>query len=154
MNDEYFMREAIKEAEKCLKRGDMPIGCVIVLDGEIISRDGSRKYSGGKHFDHAEELALEKIDHLIKINKHKLTIYSTYEPCPMCFGKIIVGHIARIVYGTSVDQSGATHLNKKVPKHYKQPNIKGGVLAKECRDIFLKSEIVRKKLSEHGVDIS
>jgi tRNA(adenine34) deaminase len=152
--DEFYMFEAIKEAEKALQRGDYPIGAIVVLDNKIISRDGNRTYSSNNLLAHAEINTLIKIPRdFLKENKNKLSLYTTYEPCPMCFGAIIQCYIGKLFHGIDLDNSGATNMKKNFPKFYdfsKRGEIKiiGGILEDKCRDVFMKSSQAQKMLEK------
>jgi tRNA(adenine34) deaminase len=150
MNDEYFMREAIKEAELAFGRGDYPIGAVLTLEDEIIFRDGNRSKSSGIFLAHAELNILKNLSgDFINKNKKKLSLYTTYEPCPMCFGAIVQINLGKLVYGTNLDKSGATNIYSMFPKFYDisrrgKIEIVGRVLEKECEEVFTKSDYFKK----------
>lgn len=158
MDDEFFMREAIKEAEISLEEGDWPIGCLIVLDGRIIARAHNKVYSRNDKLAHAEMLALDQAKELLMKNKGKATLYSTYEPCPMCFGGLVLSRIKRIVCGIDLDKSGAMYLKDNLPLLFKQDKwnieISRGVLADECYDVFIKGKPTKKLISEGIIRIS
>ena len=82
--DVFFMKEALKEAEKALETGNWPVGCVIVLDGEIIARGYNQVYSADNKIKHAEIDALDKVAGLLAKRGNEATLFITYEPCPMC----------------------------------------------------------------------
>ena len=154
MNDEDYMRVALEEAEIALKEGNWPIGCVITLDNKIISQGHNQVYTLKNKTAHAEMITINKISDLLFNKKVGAELYTTYEPCPMCFGAIILNHIKRVVCGVDLDESGALHLRDNMPPFFKrdryQFEITRGVLAKECYDVFMKSqqaqELVRKGL--------
>jgi len=119
-NDISFMKEALHHAESSLDRGDFPVGCVVTYQDEIIAT-GERTGSGGlssNELDHAEMNALRKLNTFNKFNTSQLSLYSTLEPCLMCFGAIMIHQIPRIVYafedamggGSSLDRSGLPPL--------------------------------------------
>jgi len=122
-NDIKFMKKALQCASIALNRGDFPVGCVITYQNRIIST-GERTGSGNQlsnELDHAEINALRKFSDdktLMHIKSDQLTLYSTLEPCLMCFGAILIHKIPRIVYafedvmggGTSLDQSALPPL--------------------------------------------
>ena len=141
--DENYMSEALKEAEIAFEEGNIPIGCVIVLNNEIISRDHNQIYTLKNRLAHAEFLALEKVQGELWKNKRKATIYSTYEPCPMCLGAIVLSRINRVVYGVDLDNSGAISLLEHFPLLFRREKWKihytSEVLAKECAEVFMKS---------------
>lgn len=148
MNDDYYMKEALKEAELALKEGNWPIGAVIELNGEIISRDHNQVYTLNR-LAHAEKLALDlpNIQKILKENKKQATIYTTYEPCPMCFGAIILSRIKRVVCGIDLDNSGSMYFRDNLPLLFKRDNFyvdfTSGVLADECAKVFMASELAK-----------
>lgn len=108
MTDEYFMREALKEAKKAAKNNEVPVGCVIVKDNEIIARSHNTRHEKKSVFDHAEILAIKKATK--KLNSWILddvTIYITLEPCLMCSGTILQSRIKRLVFATAEPKHGA-----------------------------------------------
>ncbi|MBF0224695.1 MAG: nucleoside deaminase [Desulfobacterales bacterium] len=98
---ENFMEIALEYAENALQDGDFPVGCIIVYKDEIIA-DGIRINSKGidtNELDHAEIRALRKLTNLDEpINRKECTLYTTLEPCLMCFAAIIINGIGKIVY--------------------------------------------------------
>ncbi|VVB79231.1 tRNA-specific adenosine deaminase [uncultured archaeon] len=144
MEDEKFMKEAIKEAEIALREGNWPIGCVIELEGKIIARAHNQVDSKKDKLAHAEMLAIKQVQDILLENKNKATLYTTYEPCPMCFGAIILNKIKRVVSGIDLDQSGAMFFRENLPLLFKQNKFHvefiTGVLAEECHRIFLQGE--------------
>ena len=100
-NDEYYMKEALKQANIAYKKDEVPIGCIIVKEGKIISRSYNQKKLKNIATYHAEILAINKA--CKKLNTWHLedcTLYTTVEPCLMCAGAIIQSRISRVVYGT------------------------------------------------------
>ena len=146
------MNEALKEAEIALKEGNWPIGCVIELDGEIIARAHNKVYSLEDKLAHAEILALKQVQDKLYKNQGKATLYTTYEPCPMCFGAAILSRIKKIVCGIDLDNSGAMYFREHLPLLFKQDKFavefKTGVLADECYNIFIKGEPTKKLLAD------
>ena len=102
------MKQALKEAEKAYRKGEVPIGAVIVKDGKIISRGYNLKETKKNTLKHAEIIAIEKASK--KLDAWRLEecdIYVTMEPCPMCMGAIINSRIRKIYYGVSDLKAGA-----------------------------------------------
>lgn len=114
MSYEFFMREALRCAEKALDVGEFPVGCVIVYKNEIIasgSREGSA-LSGTNETDHAEILALRQLSQQPFLNSPSdITVFSTLEPCLMCYGAILIAGIRRIVYAYEDAMGGGTSCN-------------------------------------------
>lgn len=151
MNKETFMQEAVKEAMVALKEGNWPIGCVIELDGNIIARAHNHVYSKEDRFGHAEMLALRKANELLIQHPQQATLYTTYEPCPMCFGACILGKLKGVVCGIDLDQSGAMFFKEHLPLLFKQDKFRvdfeRGLLANECAEVFLQGEPTKKLLA-------
>ena len=143
MNHEHFMREAIKEAEKGRASGNWPIGSVITIDDKIVARDYSRIYSSNNRLAHAEKNVLEQAQRFLFDKKADATLYTTYSPCVMCFGAIIMSRINTLVYGTDIDNTGFAPHRDSLPSGYDRDDfdleVIGGVLEKECREIFIKN---------------
>lgn len=143
MKDEYFMKEALKEAIKALKKDEVPIGCIIVKDNQIISSSFNRKEVDKIATHHAEILAINKA--CKKLNTWHLedcTLYTTVEPCLMCTGAIIQSRIKKVVYGTSNTSFGylSKLKNNKI-------EIVDKVLEKECQEIL--STFFQKKRTKN-----
>ena len=150
-DDERYMREALKQATISLQEGNWPIGCVIELNGKIIASTHNQVYSTNDKLAHAEILALKQIQAILAENEKQATLYTTYEPCPMCFGAAILSRVKRVVCGIDLDQSGAMHFRENLPLLFKQDKFQieftTGVLAKECHEIFIKGEPTKKLIS-------
>ena len=134
-NDEYFMREAIKEAEIAASIGEVPIGAVVVRNGEIIARAHNERETGKDATRHAEIIAIERA--CAALHGWRLIgcdLYVTLEPCPMCAGATVNARIVRVIYGASDLRAGAFgsifNLNDYPVNH--KPEIVRGVLAEEC----------------------
>ena len=130
--DIYFMEEAFKEALKAYELDDVPIGCVIVKDNQIIARGYNRKEVDGVATYHAEILAINEACRKLKTwYLDECTLYTTVEPCMMCTGAIIQARISKIVYGTDNQAFGYLRKldNSKV-------EVKSGILKYECMSIL------------------
>ncbi len=106
-NDEKYMKEAYKEALKAYRNGEVPVGCVIVVQDKIIARAHNERHTKKCSIYHAEMLAIEKACH--KLNRWILddaTIYVTLEPCIMCSGAIIQSRMNTLVYGIAQPKYG------------------------------------------------
>lgn len=104
------MGEAIKEAEKSLSEGGIPIGAVIVMDEEIISRGHNRLIQNDSAILHAEMDAIENAGRLNCEDYEKCTLYTTLSPCPMCSGAVLLYNIPRVVIGENTTLMGAENL--------------------------------------------
>jgi tRNA(adenine34) deaminase len=151
------MREALKEAKIALKEGSWPIGCVIVLDNKIIARAPSSVIAKRNRLAHAEMLALAKAQKYLFDLKSRVTVYTTYEPCPMCLGAIVIMRAKRVVSGINVDGSGGMELLKSMPRQYNDNKHKiehtKGVLAKECFELFMKSPLVQEMIEKGRIKV-
>jgi len=109
-----YMYEALLQAKDALTAGEFPVGCVMVYEGEIISR-GKRINSRAPNeneLDHAEIMALRELsEQLPKIDRNKITVYSTMEPCLMCYVTMLLNGIRKIVYGYEDIMGGGTDLD-------------------------------------------
>jgi len=105
--DNYFLKEAVKQARKAGEIGDVPIGCVIVFEDKIIARAYNRRNKDKSTLAHAEIIAIKKA--CKKLGDWRLedcTMYITLEPCPMCAGAIIQSRIKRVVLGAMNPKAG------------------------------------------------
>ena len=133
-NDEYYMKEALKQANIAYKKDEVPIGCIIVKEGKIISRSYNQKTLKNIATYHAEILAINKA--CKKLNTWYLdncTLYTTVEPCLMCTGAIIQSRISKVVYGTKNESFG--HISKM---NHLKIEVKSNILKKECSSILTK----------------
>ena len=108
VNDESLMRLALEQAELAAAQGEVPVGAVAVLGGEVIASAYNRKETDGDPTAHAELLALRGAAK--RLNNWRLidvTLYSTLEPCPMCAGAMIQARLSRLVYGAPDVRFGA-----------------------------------------------
>jgi tRNA(adenine34) deaminase len=155
MNDNDFMREALLEAAASRDAGDWAVGCVIVLGDEVVLRGRNRVYSASDRLKHAEMDALAQLQALNfdRTKKDKLTLYTTFEPCPMCFGAILVSGINHVVSGVDFDDSGISSYIEYLPRFFRHPKyettFKTGVLARDCAEMWL-SGAPAKAVIEQG----
>lgn len=148
MNDELFMKEALKEAMKAYKEDEVPVGCVIVKDDKIIARGHNKKEKKNNAILHAEIVTLTKAQK--KLNDWHLndcTLYVTLEPCLMCTGAIIQTRIKKVVFGAFDPKGGAIESALKVNEvkgiNHRFESI-SKVLEKEC-SMILKSYFKSKR---------
>lgn len=137
--DVYFMRQALREAEKARDIDEVPVGAVIVKDGKIIARGHNRSITLKDVTAHAEIVALRKA--CKKLNNYRLTgcsIYVTIEPCVMCMGALVHARIKNLYFGACDAKTGACgsvfDINEKKLNH--KINIKIGLLQQECAKII------------------
>lgn len=138
--DEKYMKEALKQAKKAIKYGEVPIGCVIVCDGKIVSRGYNRRNTDKTTLSHAELTAINRASK--KLGDWRLegcTLYVTLEPCQMCAGAIVQARIDRVVMGTMNPKAGCAGsiLNiLQMQEFNHQVEVTRGVLKEECTDIL------------------
>ncbi len=148
--EELYMREALSEAKKALALGEVPIGCVVVLNDRVIGRGHNVRESEGDPTAHAEMVALRRAAK--SIGDWRLdgaTIYVTMEPCIMCTAAIIMARVEKIVYATKNDKFGACGTVWNLPDDpafENHPVVKGGVLENEAKEIL--DNFFRKLRSE------
>jgi len=105
---EYYMRLALREAERAATHGDVPVGCVIVLDGEVIAAAGNERELRNSPLAHAEMIAIEQAArHMGSWRLLNTVLYVTLEPCPMCAGAIVQARTPHLVYGAPDEKAGA-----------------------------------------------
>jgi tRNA(adenine34) deaminase len=134
-NDEYFMREALKEARKAFDRDEVPVGAVIVAGNKIIARAHNLTETLTDVTAHAEMQAFTAAASTLG-GKYltECTLYVTVEPCVMCGGAAYWTQITRIVYGTSDPKRGVTTINQ--PILHPKTEVIGGVLEGECMNLM------------------
>ncbi len=137
--DERFMKEALLEAKKAVKAGEVPVGAVLVEGEKIIARGFNKPLSSNDPTVHAEVAAIR--DACRKKKNYRLTgceLFVTLEPCAMCLGAIVHARLQRVVFGALDPKGGAVESVMSFP--FEQMNhrveIKGGVLADECGKIL------------------
>ncbi|MFZ2783563.1 MAG: nucleoside deaminase [Sediminibacterium sp.] len=144
LNDEYFMQQALKEAQAAYEADEVPVGAIVVLNNTIIARGHNQVELLNDSTAHAEIIALTSAySSLGSKYLPDACLYVTVEPCIMCCGAIYWGKIGRIVYGASDEKNGYQHLTKENwPFHPKTELVKG-VLEAECA--FLMKSFFRSK---------
>lgn len=138
--DALFMREAIKEAKKAAKLGEVPIGCVIVKDDKVIARGYNRRNTDHSTLSHAEVTAIKKASNKLKDWRlSDCTLYVTLEPCQMCAGAIVQARLSRVVMGCMNPKAGCggSILNILEMKEFNhQAEVTRGVEEEECAHIL------------------
>jgi tRNA(adenine34) deaminase len=134
--DEYFMRLALREAEAALQHEDVPIGAVVVHEGEVISAAHNERELRQDPTAHAELLALREASRVLgSWRVLESVLYVTLEPCAMCAGAIVLARVPRVVYGTTDPKAGAAGSVLDVlaePRLNHRPVVAGGLLGAEC----------------------
>jgi len=138
--DENYMPQAITEAEKAFARGDVPVGAVLVKDGEIIGRGSNVKTIDPT--SHAEVQAIRAAAGLIgSWNLSGCDLYVTLEPCVMCAGACVNARIRNIVFGAKDPKAGATGSLYNIPRDARlnhRCGVRGGVMEAACAELLLK----------------
>lgn len=136
MQDEIFMREALRQADEAAQRGEVPVGAIIVRQGEIIARGSNAPISRQDPSAHAEINALRAA--ALHLGNYRLVgceLYVTLEPCVMCVGAIFHARIARVIFGASEPKTGSAGsvINLfEIAQLNHHADVRGGVLADEC----------------------
>jgi len=138
-DDEFFMQQALAEAQKSLERGEVLVGAVLVSGKKILSRAHNEPIVRNDPTAHAEIIAIRQACR--KRKNYRIPdceLYVTLEPCAMCLGAAVQARIRRIVFGALDPKGGAVKSIMKFPfgKTNHRIEIKGGVLAKECSNII------------------
>jgi tRNA(adenine34) deaminase len=137
---EEFMREALAEAAKAAAAGEVPVGAVLVKEGEILARGWNRPISTSDPTAHAEIVALR--EGAARLGNYRLTgcdLYVTLEPCAMCVGAMVHARLAHVVYGARDPKTGACGSIVDLPAiaHWNHHGVfSGGVLADDCGAIL------------------
>jgi tRNA(adenine34) deaminase len=140
MTDEDFMREALRLAAQAAQAGEVPVGAVVVKDGEIVGRGSNAPISRHDPTSHAEIAALR--DAAQRLGNYRLVgceLFVTLEPCVMCVGAMFHARIARVVYGATDPKTGAAgsvlnlFAETRINHH---ADIHGGVMAQECGKVL------------------
>ena len=140
MLEHKFMKEAIKEAKKAANKLEVPVGCVIVKDGEIIARAHNQKETKTDTTKHAEIIAIQKASK--KLEAWRLLeceMYVTLEPCSMCAGAIIQARIKKVYIGAMDEKTGACGSVLNLLEDYTfnhKVQIETGILQEECEELL------------------
>lgn len=139
MDDLVYMEEALTLARMAARDGEVPVGCVIVRNGQIVGRGRNRRETGKTALGHAEIEAIEEAcETLGGWRLWDCTLYVTLEPCPMCAGAIINARIPRVVYGASDTKCGACgsvcDLFSMAFNHH--PQVEKGLLEAQCAQLL------------------
>jgi tRNA(adenine34) deaminase len=138
--DDYFMHLALREAERALEHGDVPIGAVVVRDGEVLAAACNERELRGDPTAHAEMVALREAARAVgSWRVLESVVYVTLEPCAMCAGAIVLARVPRVVFGASDPKAGACGSVLDVlgePRLNHRPAVAGGLLATECAGLL------------------
>ena len=148
MDKNSFMEEALIEAKKALKKGEVPIGAVVVLEEDIIGRGYNQPITKNDPTAHAEIMALR--DAAINLGNYRLTdtlVYTTLEPCLMCAGALVHARIKKLIYSASDPKSGVIESNLNLMQSAflnHKISYEGGILKEESSEI-LKNFFLKKR---------
>jgi len=151
MSDEQFMRRALQLAEQAATVGEVPVGALVVANGEVIGEGYNQPISSCDPTGHAEIIAMRNA--ATALGNYRLSgcdLYVTIEPCTMCVGAMIHGRIGRIVFGAAEPRAGALESQLKLmdSSHFNHSiEWQGGGLAEECGAIisdFFRAKRVKK----------
>jgi tRNA(adenine34) deaminase len=135
-----FMRAALDEARRAFDAGEVPVGAVVVLDGEVIGRGFNRPISSSDPTAHAEIVALrEAASAVCNYRLVGTTLYVTIEPCLMCVGAMVHARVGTLVFGATEPKAGAVVSAcraHELPSLNHRIEVVGGILEEECRAII------------------
>ena len=149
VDDVTYMKMALSEAHKAAELGEIPIGAVLVLDGEVIAKAHNMRETWQDATAHAETIVIREA--CKKLNRWRLTgatLYVTIEPCPMCAGAIVMSRISRLVYGSPDSKAGAAESLFNVvsnPALNHMVDVTTGVCSEECTQVM--KEFFKKRRS-------
>lgn len=135
LNDEYYMRQALKEAQQAFDKNEVPIGAVIVCQNKIIARAHNLTEALNDVTAHAEMQAITAAANVLG-GKYltECTLYVTLEPCPMCAGGLLWSQITKIVYGAKDDKKGYSKFSPIIL--HPKTTIVSGILESECSSLL------------------
>ena len=139
MDHEFYMQQALALAREAAAHGEVPVGCVIVRDGQIIASGRNRREEKQSAASHAEMEAMAQANTVLGTWRlDDCELYVTLEPCPMCAGAILNARIPRVYYGARDQEMGACGgvLNLFMEDFPHPPALVGGVLAEDCRRVL------------------
>lgn len=148
--DANFMKLAINLAKDAAERGEVPVGAVVVLDGEIVAQASNGKETSQLPTDHAELKAIEAAAQ--KLGRWRLSdceLYVTLEPCAMCAGAIVQARVRRLIYGARDPKAGAVESLFQIvtdPRLNHRAQVTAGVLTEDCSSLL--TEFFRRRRSE------
>ncbi len=138
--DEYYMRLALREAERAIRHDDVPVGAIVVKDGEVIGAAHNERELRNDPTAHAETLALRQASQTLgSWRVLDSVMYVTLEPCAMCAGAIVLSRIPRVVFAASDPKAGAAGSVLDlldVPELNHRPQVASGLLGQEAGDML------------------
>jgi tRNA(adenine34) deaminase len=137
MNDEYFMKQALAQAQKAFEEDEVPVGAVIVLNNKIIARGYNQVEKLNDCTAHAEIIALTSaFNYLGSKYLPEGVLYVTVAPCVMCAGALYWSKIGRIVYGASDEKNGYTRVQPAVSPFHPKTIVENGLMQDECSQLM------------------
>jgi tRNA(adenine34) deaminase len=140
LNDELWMEEALRSAQRALETGEVPVGAVVVCSGRIVGRGWNRSIEDNDPTAHAEIVALREAG--ANVNNYRLEeceLFVTIEPCAMCAGAMVHARIKRLIYGADDAKAGAVRSVMQLLEHRAMNHrmeVRGGVLAGRCAELM------------------
>jgi tRNA(adenine34) deaminase len=139
-DDQFYMQQALAEANAAAAEGEVPVGAVLVQGGQVIATGHNRRERDGDPTAHAEMIALRSgARHVGGWRLLDTTLYVTLEPCPMCAGALVNARVGRVVYGCDDPKAGALHSLFAIatdPRLNHRLEVVAGVLADECAAVL------------------
>lgn len=155
MSDEIFMREALACAARAAELGEVPVGAVVVLDGQIVGRGYNQPIARHDPTAHAEIMAIRQAArHMGNYRLPGAKLYVTLEPCTMCSGAIMHARIAQVIFGASDPKTGACGSQLNLFAHERlnhHATVVGGVLATECAQLLTQFFAARRASSRSAL---
>jgi tRNA(adenine34) deaminase len=140
INDELWMEEALRSAQRALQMGEVPVGAIVVCDEKIVGRGWNQNIASSDPTAHAEVIALREAG--AAVGNHRLAeceLFATIEPCPMCAGALVHARIKRLIYGAPDPKAGAVESVMQVLNHPQlnhRIEVRSGVLAGRCAELL------------------
>lgn len=139
-SDELWMQEALRQAQRALEAGEVPVGAIVVCKGQVVGRGYNRNILDHDPSAHAEIMALREAG--ATVGNHRLgdcELFVTIEPCAMCAGAMVHARIQRLIFGADDPKAGAVHsvmhlLNHPALNH--RIEVRGGVLGGQCAEVL------------------
>lgn len=133
LNDEYFMQQALQQAQYAFEDDEVPVGAIVVLNNKIIARAHNQVERLSDPTAHAEMVALTSaFNYLGSKYLPEATLYVTVEPCLMCCGALYWGKVGRVVYGCRDEKNGYKHITQENWPFHPKTTITNGILEEEC----------------------
>jgi tRNA(adenine34) deaminase len=139
-DDEFWMEEALRAAQRALEAGEVPVGAVVIHGGKIVGRGWNRNFTSCDPTAHAEVIALREAG--ANLGNHRLgdcELFVTIEPCSMCAGALVHARVKRLIYGADDPKAGAVHSVMEVLNHPRlnhRTEVRGGVLAGRSAELL------------------